>query len=217
MRLNPAAFNRLLRNVGQDVSWRRSSPCPCRDRSSGAAKMRCKRCRGLGTLWAEPVPAHTGLSSLKVAREYAAFGRWESGDAIFTVPGNSPLFACGEHDRILMVNSTEPFQLVLKREAETRVRDGKVVSLDRCFSLGADDALVELDVPAWEDDGTLFWDTGELGPDPGQQFTLTGRRQPEYFILGDLPQDRAHHGGLPLPRRVAVRRFQLFGNTGRAT
>lgn len=222
MRLNPARFNRLLRRparpggggLGQGVEWRRSAPCPCRDRSSGSAKPRCKRCRGLGAIWGDPVPAWTGLSSLKVAREYAAFGRWESGDTVLTVPGDSPLSAMGEHDRILMLDSTEPFQLVMKREAGLRVRDGRLVSLDRCFCLGADDALVELDPPVWDDDGTLEWAPGDLAPDPGQQFTLTGRRHPEFFMLGELPQDRAHQGGSALPRRIAVRRFQLFGNIG---
>lgn len=217
MRLSPARFDRMLREMGQAVSWRRSAPCPCRDPKSGQGKYGCKRCRSLGTLWSDALPAWTGLSGLRVAREYAAFGRWESGDAILTIPGASPMFAAGEHDRILMTDSTEPFQLVLKRDAAPRVKDGRVSQIDRCFWLNAAEELVEGDIPSAGEDGLLTWGATANAPDPGKQFTLVGRRHPEYFILGDLPQDRAHFGGLPLPRRVQARRFQLFGNIGQPT
>lgn len=217
MRLSPARFDRMLRQMGQKVSWRRAAPCPCRDPVSGQARYGCKRCRNLGTLWADAVPAWTGLAGMKIAREYAAFGRWESGDVILTIPGASPLFSAGEHDRILMLDSSEPFQLVLKREAATRVKEGVVSQVDRCFWLGQGDAIVEGDAPAAAADGTLTWAPDALAPEPGQQFSLVGRRRPEYFIIGELPQDRAHFGGLPLPRRVQARRFGLFGNTGKPT
>ncbi|CAH2606332.1 conserved protein of unknown function (plasmid) [Rhodovastum atsumiense] len=220
MRLSPARFDRMLRDLGQRVSWRRAAPCPCRDPNTGQGRYGCLRCRGLGTIWGDPIPAWTGLSGMKLAREYAAFGRWESGDVVLTIPGASPLFAAGEHDRILMMDSSEPFQLVLTHDgtdAPACVRDGLVVQIDRCFWLGAGDAIVEGDAPVAAPDGTLSWAAGANAPEPGQQFSIVGRRRPEYFLLIELPQDRAHHGGLPLPRRVAARRFQLFGNIGPRT
>ncbi|MCK7579808.1 MAG: hypothetical protein MZV65_31715 [Chromatiales bacterium] len=44
-------------------------------------------------------------------------------------------------------------------------------------------------------------------------YTLAGRAYPEYFCYGDFPQDRAHHHGEPLPRKVVLRKFDLFGRT----
>lgn len=221
MLLSPARFNRMLGKKAQGVEWRRAAPCPCRQGPMGQAKYGCKACRSLGTLWGPPQPAWTALAGMKVAREYAAFGQWESGDVVFTIPSASPLWNAGEHDRVLMTDSTEPFQLVLKRgdPVNGRVREGRVTEVHRCFRLGAADAITECALPDVDaEDGSLSWpDPAGDAPDPGTQFTLTGRRHPEYFLLGELPQDRAHQRGAALPRRVALRRFQLFANVGAKT
>jgi hypothetical protein len=58
---------------------------------------------------------------------------------------------------------------------------------------------------------SLTWSEEGGCPPAGVQFSVTGRRQQEYYIFRDLPQDRAHHGGAALPRRVVARRFDLFG------
>jgi hypothetical protein len=62
-----------------------------------------------------------------------------------------------------------------------------------------------VEIPA----GTLTW--GADVPPDGAQIALTGRKRPEYFCLQEFPQDRAHHHGRDLPRRVVLRRFDLFG------
>ena len=67
--------------------------------------------------------------------------------------------------------------------------------------------LVECSIRSVAADGTITWGTP---PPLGSLFTLIGRRQLEYFLFKDLPQERAHHGGLALPRRVALRRFDMF-------
>ena len=112
MQLSPTRFNRLLRppgGLGQKVSWRRAYACPCRHPHSGAALPGCLQCAGCGVIWSAPKAAWTGLASMRVAREWANFGLWESGDVVLTIPSDSPLYAAGEHDRLVMLDSSEPF------------------------------------------------------------------------------------------------------------
>ena len=42
-------------------------------------------------------------------------------------------------------------------------------------------------------------------------YSMTGRRLPEYICYHDFPQDRAHHSGARLPRKVVLRKFDLLG------
>jgi hypothetical protein len=71
------------------------------------------------------------------------------------------------------------------------------------------DTLVSADPPTVADDGTITWP--DESPPVGTQISLTGRKHPEYFCLQEFPQDRAHHHGRDLPRRVVLRKFDLFG------
>lgn len=47
-------------------------------------------------------------------------------------------------------------------------------------------------------------------PPDATQFSVTGRRRPEYFVLQDFPQDRSHFHGITLPRRIVTRLLDLF-------
>lgn len=209
MWLSPATFNGLLANMGQRVAWRRAYLCPCRDTYSGAPVPGCPQCRGKGTLWAEAVDAWTGLAGMKVAREWAAFTQWESGDVVLTIPSDSPLYAAGENDRIVMSQSSEPFSIALTRGTLDRVTF-PVLQVDRVFWLTDDlAATIEAGIPTVAPDGTLTWT--ESAPPDGKQYSVTGRKRQEYYVFKDLPQDRAHHGGATLPRRVVARRFDLAG------
>lgn len=240
MRLSPARFNRLLKpplGLGQKAAWRRAYQCPCRHPHSGAARQGCARCQGRGVFWTDPTPAWTGLASMKVARAWADFGLWESGDVVLTIPGDSPLYQAGEYDRVVMVDSTEPFSALLTDEDLRPTVTGDMTSptiddddlhgdgwqpvtywlgyapprIDRVFWLEpATESIVEGAVPAIIEPGFLTWITPPAPP-VGVQFSVSGRRHPEFFIFKDLPQDRAHHGGAALPRRVVARRFDLFG------
>jgi len=213
MPLSPALFNRQLRQMGQSVTWRRAALCPCRDTYSGQAAMGCPSCDGVGVTWEAPVPAWTGVVSQRVARAWGGFSAWESGDEALSIPSASPLYRLGENDRVLMQDSSEPFQTVMVRDGTERLR-WPVVELDRCFWLRpGDQAQVEGDLPDVAEDGRLSWPNLMRAPDPGVQFSLRGRRLLEFFIFQELPQDRAHIGGLALPRRVVARRFDLFGRS----
>lgn len=223
MRLSPARFNRLLKppgGLGQNVTWRPAYACPCRDPHSGAARQGCLQCSGRGQLWADPKRAWTGLAGMRVAREWANFGLWESGDVVLTIPGDSPLYAAGEFDRITMDDSSEPFSILLTDQAPRPVDWEPVtvkagfapVSISRIiWKNPSTEALVEGAIPLVTGGDSLTW-TNQAGcPPAGVQFSITGRRSQEYYLFKDLPQDRAHHGGAALPRRVAARRFDLFG------
>lgn len=216
MRLSPTRFNRLLaatgNGLGQKVRWRRAYECPCRNPLSGQALQGCPQCHGSGTIYdATATPAWTGVASMKVAREWAASTEWESGDVVWTIPSASPLWNAGENDRVVMTDSSEPFSVTLRRGHVDRVR-GTLLTIDRVFYLaGSDSAIVEAPIPGWDGEGNLDW-TGVAGAPPaGAGYNVTGRKHQEYFIFRDFPQDRAHHGGLPLPRRVVARKYDLMG------
>ena len=214
MRLSPARFNGLLSarsGVGQALTWSRASVCPCRDPFSGAAKQGCPTCQGKGVFWGAAVDAWSGMASMRVAREWAAFGLWESGDVVLTIPSDSPFYAAGESDRAVMVNSSEPFSVVLTRGSAdaapaTAISISQVLWLDPTAQ-----TPVYGSIPALAPGGAMTWAPGVAAPPAGVQYTLQGRRQPEYYLFRDFPQDRAHQGGSTLPRRVILRRFDLFG------
>lgn len=206
MRLTPAHFNRHLANLAQAVDWQVATPCPCRNARSNAADPACPVCHGLGTTWGDPVRGTAALSGQKVQQEWAKFGRWESGDQVITIPSDSPVYAIGPFDKLIMVQSTIPLARVLRPGEVPR---GSNASIDSASWI-EDGALVTAShPPVLADDGTLSWPAE--APPATTQFAIHGRRNPEYFLLQEFPQDRAHHGGLALPRRVVLRAFDLFG------
>lgn len=173
---------------------------------------------------------------MKVQREWANFGQWESGDVVVSVGSDTPLYAAGEMDRIVFTQSSESFDYIQSRGAATEwallapapatvsaadlpvsfnaprqaTAAFPVVAFDRCFWLtDAGDAIIEGGLPVQGTDGTLSWPNGGAPP-LGRQYTLRGRKRPEYFIFKDFALDRAHFGGLALPRRLALRKWSLF-------
>lgn len=208
MRLNPHSFNRFLAHIGQGVIWRRALDCPCRTSHSGAADPRCAVCGGVGQVWDAGMACELALSGQKVQREWAQLGMYERGDTAVTLQSDSPAYAMGEFDRITFRDSSVPFSTVLIRGREPPLRF-TVATLERAV-VRQGDQLAELPLPVLDERGQLQWPAAN-GPPPGTQYTLAGRKQPEYFCYGEFPQDRAHHHGQPLPRRVVLRRFDLFG------
>jgi hypothetical protein len=68
----------------------------------------------------------------------------------------------------------------------------------------------EVQFPSVRADGTLVW-ANEAGPQRGEGYVVEGRCRPEYFFFTELPSDRAHSGGMPLPRRCVLRLFDMAG------
>lgn len=210
MKLSPLNFNRFLGAMGQGVLWMRAIDCPCRSPHSGGANPSCPACHGTGQVWDAPVPGGVALTGQKIQRAWANFGLWEKGDVIVSLPSDSPLYAMGEYDRVRFTDSSEPFSRVLVRGRET-LNMVAVASLERAVVLHAG-VLEDIPVPVLTEAGALDWPDLD-GPAPGTTYTLAGRAFPEYFCYGDFPQDRAHHHGEPLPRKVVLRKFDLFGRT----
>lgn len=208
MRLNPAHFNAFLNNVGQHVAWQQAFACPCVNPNSGAALPSCPVCAGKGRTWNPPVPAVVALSGQKVQREWAQFGVYESGDVVVSIPSDSPVYAISAFDRVVFQDSSTPFSLVLKRGDQDLLRF-PVVSISRVFWLDASNNVVDGGIPTVSADGALAWSSGE--PPAGRQYSVSGRQQPEYYVYGDYAQDRRHFQGADLPRRIVLRRFDLFG------
>lgn len=210
-RLQPARFNSWLNNIGQDFAWRRSYACPCVEEHSGAPDNNCGLCGGRGRIWNDAVQGKSGIAGQKVQRDWAQFGWYEAGDVVLTIPSNSALYAIGEFDRAVMLNSSEPFSFNMTRGVDDVFRF-PVVSIDRVFWKGNGDQPVNGTIPTVSTAGAITW--GAIAPQPGQQFSITGRKRPEFFCFREFPQDRSHHSGADLPRRVVLRRFDLFGKYG---
>jgi hypothetical protein len=212
MRLNPAAFNRHLAHMGQDVLWRRAYACPCKNSSSGASDPRCQHCGGKGHLWDTPHGGVVGITGTKVQREWAQFGTYESGDSVVSIGSDSPLYAMGQADRVTLMNATEQFSLRLVHGAPVERLIGKIVAVNRVFWLNAQKAIVEGGLPQVQSNGSLVWAEGE--PPLGTQYTISGTRHLEYFCWGQFPSNRNMHQGAALPRLVVLRRFDLWGRSG---
>lgn len=199
--------------MGQDFGWRRAYACPCVNPHSGAAKSNCPLCNGKGRTWDDEVPGKAGIVGRDQMKDFASFGVWDQGDIMLSIPSDSPLYAIGQFDRVSATNRSEPFSLNMIRGMNDKIRH-KIIEIERVFWLnpaatGVDDAIIVGGIPTLQSDGSLVW--AEDPPPPGVTYSLTGRRVPEYFCYIDLPSDRPMHFGKPLPRRVVLRRFDLFG------
>ena len=209
MKLSARAFNRHLNHMGQSFSWRRGYACPCVSRDSGQPNPQCNHCEGKGRLWNdEAVTGTAGVVSQTKLRQYEQFGPFDKDDIMLSIGSDSPLYAMGQFDRMVALQRTEPFSLTLVRGLNDTIRF-PIISIDRAIQINAQDQLVDLPLPKVKADGTLDWDG--TPPPAGLNFSLTGRRRPQYFCYLELPTDRPMHHGEPLPRKLILRRFDLFG------
>lgn len=206
---NHSEFDGFLAAVGQDVVWRRAYACPCVNPTSGHARVGCKHCKGKGRLWQPGLDARTGVSGREAQQQWVQFGQPSLGDVVVTVPSDSPLYEIGPSDRVLFKNKTEPFSLNIVKGVNERI-NFSIVSLEKVLYIDGNDAMVDAPLPVVQSNGVLNWSGVEI-PD-GVTFSLAGRRNPEYFCMKDTPFDRPHQGGAKLPRRVVLRRFELYAN-----
>jgi len=158
-------------------------------------------------LWTSAVEGVAGVPSQKVQREFAKLGQWESGDMLLTVGSDSPLYAIGERDRVTMLDGDDPFSINLRYGYNDKL-PWQVKTITRVIWISGVD-LVEGGIPTQQTDGTLLFTTG--APPAGSAYSVTGTKYSEYFVFQDFPSDRNHHFGATLPKRVQLRRFDLFG------
>lgn len=206
MRLNPASFNALLGNLGQNLTWQASEACPCVAPYSGAADPECLHCDGKGRLWGEAQVSSAGIVSHDIAQQYAPMAALDAGDVMLVIPADQTVYALGEFDRVTLTDRTEPFSLnVIAGANSLRFTPA---SIEKVTWIGDGNALIEGELPYAYEGGALQW----VHPPPsGVTYAVTGRRFPEYFCWLTRPLDRPHHHGAALPRRVLLRRFDLFG------
>lgn len=209
MKLSPTKFNAHLAHMGQRVLWSKSYRCPCTDRATGSPLPSCPRCRGIGFFWVDPVDSVCGVSGMHMRKMWASFGMADLGDVVLTIPSNTPLYAAGHYDRIVMADSSEPFSTTLFHSTTDRLYWSRV-DIDRVFWFSGD-KTIEGGIPEVQSNGFLSWPDYRSAPPAGKEFSITGRFRPEYFVFTDMPQDRAHHSGLQLPRRIVARRIDLLG------
>ncbi len=209
MRFNPTAFDRHLANMGQAVLWRSSAHCACVSPYSGAPAPGCRVCLGKGSVWAAPVQTVCGVASQKTQRQWAAFGQWEDGDLVLSVPRNSPVWEAGRNDRIGLLNAEDRFSMPLKRGDVGERLLFAPTRIDRVFWIGVSGGVVEGEKPVFGDDGVPVW--GSPAPPLGMSYSITGWKYPEYFIYTALPGSRNMHGGMRLPKNVVLRRWDLLG------
>lgn len=208
MYLEPVDFNAFLAKMGQQVIWRKANLCPNRDPDSGMPVHTCRACTN-GYIWNAPITALLALTGQKIQRDWQRAGQYEKGDVVCTLPGDQPLYDMGEADRVLLIQTTIPFSFNRTNTGPQSLGFAPS-AIDRVLWLGDDQTtIVDGKIPTWAADGTLTWKSG--APPAAVQYTITGRRNPEYFCYLDYPQDRAHHQGRPLPRKVVLRSFELFG------
>ena len=208
MRLSSAKFNGLLNSIGQTFGWRKAYACPCVNPNSGAASASCPHCGGKGRLWDASIEGRAGIVGRDQMKDFATFGVLDAGDIMLSIPSDSPLYVIGQYDRVSAKDRSEPFSLTMVRGRNDLMRL-PAVSLERAFWLDSAKAIQESDVPAVGVGGVLSW--GDNPPPAGATYSLTGRRTPEYFVYQELPADRPMHFGEPLPRRVVLRKFDLYG------
>lgn len=207
MRLNPNRFNALLGNLGQSLTWQASFACPCVDAYSGAADPGCPHCAGKGRVWGDPQPSSAGIVSRDIAQQFAPMASLDLGDVMLVLPSDQSIYALGDFDRVTLTDRTEPFSInVIAGVNSLRFTP---ISVDRVTWIGSRGELVEGDLPCSYEDGNLVWSSSP--PPVGVTYSVTGRRNPEYFCWLSLPLDRPHHHGAALPRRILLRRFDLFG------
>lgn len=234
MYLEPLAFNALLGGIGQLFSLSRAFACPCLSVTSGAPQPNCPVCHGKGRTWIAPIQGDAGISGAKVQREWAMSGMWEQGDVVLTLPSDSAMYAMGQFDRVVMLNSSVSFSQTVANS--TTPLNFTAADVERVFWIDGG-VLVEGAIPTVNPDGTLVWPSAILPqtiaadgigygpnqmaldgilptvlmPPSGKQFSITGRKFPEYYCFSDLAQDRSHQHGSALPRRVVLRKFDLLG------
>lgn len=210
MRLSSVNFNNHLAHMGQDVSWSKADICPCKDEYSGAAKTDCNACNGMGYIWSSAKKGVIGVSGQKLQRQWQQFGIFEEGDLVVTIPSDSIIYNIGPYDRIVQSNSETPFSITILHDGNDKLRF-KSSSITRVFWLDDLGAIVEGGIPDIDTLGNLTWSSGE--PPADTRYTLTGKKHPEYYFFRDMFQDRPHHQGELLPRRVVLRGFDLLSRT----
>lgn len=208
MQLSEELFNTFLGNVGVVVTWSRASECPCRVARTGGTNVDCPVCEGLRYVWDGAVETRIGLTGLKIDRQFGQMVEWQKGDALATIPSDSPAYVCGEYDRFMVTDGENRFNAVLTK-GKDRLKHNGVKAIERVFSVMGGNVNDYQEWDHYEMNGReLVWHPSAGIPE-GTQYSVRYVASPEYFVYRDLPQDRPQFS-LDLPRKVPLRLMDLF-------
>lgn len=211
MQFNREAFNRHVENMGQSILWEASFVCSCVNPTSGAADPKCKLCSKRGRIWNPRKETVCGICKQETQAEWADSGLWESGDLVVTIPEKSPMWDSGQFDRVTMLNATDRFSQPMVRGGNPERLLFVPQRIERVFWKATDQSLVEGGLPQIDATGVPSWPGGVGEPPPGTTYSLTGWKYSEYFVFGNFPANRNMHKGMRLPKRVVLRRWDLYG------
>lgn len=156
--------------------------------------------------WESSVEAKAGVVSRGQLKKFGEMSEWDSGDLLLVIQSDSKMYKIGQFDRVDTANRTEPFSVNIVNNFAQTVRF-RIHSVDKVTWFDSDTLIVGAK-PSVNRDGALSWVTP---PPAGVTYSISGRRYPAYYCYMDLPLDRPYHFGADLPRRVVLRRFDLFG------
>lgn len=211
MRFTVKKFDRHLENIGQNYLWRRAYTCSCINPESGAPDHKCGVCFGKGHYWLPGQQCVAATASQKTQATWEKMGAHEDGDIAITIPQSSPMWECGQFDRVVMLNGSDRFSIPLKRGAVSERILFTVETVERVFwKAQGTQNLVDGGIPVVSNSGQITWPSGGEPP-PGVTYSITGRKRSEYFVFKDMPNNRNMHSGYRLPRTTVLRRFDLLG------
>lgn len=217
MRLDPNAFARHLDAFAEPFQLRSAFACPCLNPTTGSAKPNCPYCGAKGWLWGVVKDVTAAVASSSVQQEWARLGQYESGDLVLSIPHTSGMYEMGQFDRVVHLTNTDSRSLSMIRGSGRDKLTGQAIKrVTRVFWFDQAEALVEGSLPTVAADGSIVWPAAGAGvvvPATGQTFSITYERYAEYFCFGSFSNDRMKHGGAKLPRKMVLRRFDLFGRT----
>lgn len=161
-------------------------------------------------MWAAPVETVLATHQEQPQIRMGAPGAYMDGDLIATIPNTSPVWGAGLYDRITLRDATEAFSVYLIRGHVSERLLFEVVEVHEVFWKNATtQALVPGGIPTINENGVPVFT--EKAPPAGTTYSITGTRRPEYFVARDLPSSRGMHSGEALPKRLQLRRWDLFG------
>lgn len=212
MELDPDAFNAHLAVFAEPFLYRKAFACPCLNPSSGSPTYNCPQCGGKGWLWSAAVNAPAAVASGSVQLKWAKMGNYEDGDCVLSIPNDSPMYHVSQFDRVTALTSSDRRSLSLVHGDASERLVHTVKEIYRVFWLDDASHIVEGGIPAVDPaTGRLTWTTGE--PPAGKAYSISYERLLDYYCFGAFSADRRKHGGVFLPNKVVLRRFDLLGRT----
>lgn len=214
----------FVSDMGQAVEWRKASTCPCIDRTTGGANPTDPVCGGKGYVWKAGENYTMLLVGYDASRMREQYGDMEHGDAVLTIPpfyfnkAKSPWqkITCkaydelGEFDSIIAAEGTERYDHVAVKGGNEVLPSQRPVALQsvydvatgavRSWKVGSEVSLVGR---------TVTW-APTMGPAADVQYTVTFTARPEFIVVRSLTMLRQHQGGRALPRKVHLRKANLF-------